>query len=175
MKYISQKDALSDENIIEVNTKEYGTIEVVPVGILEGLPTIDPQEIQGRQYKAGDLMKEVLNGIKTGKDEHSVLMDAVKAISILTDNKIFLKQCAEYAYISYGLGDLKPTPLEEEILKIQERLDRLEISYENETRFEIREVIKRAIKAHENKIKELNEKIKQSNKKIDKDMPVCLK
>lgn len=175
MKYISQTDALSDENIIEVNTKEYGTIEVVPVGILQGLPTIDPQEIQRRQYKAGDLTKEVLNGIKTGEDKYSVLMRAVEVISILTDNKIFLEQCAEYAYISYGLGDSKPTPLKEEIIKLQNRLDRLEISYENETQFEAREIIKRAIKAHENKIKELNEKIKQSNRKIDKDEPVCLK
>lgn len=39
--YLSRAMVLSDNNIIEVHTKEYGTCEVVPVEYLESLPVIE--------------------------------------------------------------------------------------------------------------------------------------
>lgn len=36
--YIHKKDALEPENVLTVNTKDFGTIDVVPVEYLESLP-----------------------------------------------------------------------------------------------------------------------------------------
>ena len=43
--YLRRDEVLSDADIITVQTKEYGTIEVVPVEYLADLPTADVVEV----------------------------------------------------------------------------------------------------------------------------------
>lgn len=55
--YISRKDVLDNSNIITVQTKEYGSIEVIPVDTIADIELADVQSV----YCAENVQNEVLN------------------------------------------------------------------------------------------------------------------
>lgn len=73
----------------------------------------------------------------------------------MTSNTVFYNQLEGDIKAIYGQGLLDPLPLQIELQQVQERLTRLREAEGRELEADSRERIKRAVKAHENRIAEL--------------------
>ena len=105
--------------------------------------------------RSGQLQTDILKGVQAGEDIYSLFLKACKAISLMTANTVFYSQLEGDIRAIYGQGLLDPLPLQIELQQTQERLTRLREAEERELEADSRERIKRAVKAHENKIAEL--------------------
>ena len=101
------------------------------------------------------LQSEILKGVKTGEGIYSLFLKACKAISLTTDNSLFYNQIAADIPAIYGAGLLEAEPIEIELQATRERLARLREAEERETQANTRKRIQTAIRAHTERIEEL--------------------
>lgn len=113
------------------------------------------REYQQNIKTSSQLQTEILKGARAGEDIYSLFLKAVKAISIMTSNTVFYSQIEGDIKAIYGQGLLDPLPLQIELQEIQERLARLREAEQRELDGDSKDRIKRAIKAHEAKIADL--------------------
>ena len=113
------------------------------------------REYQQNIKTSSQLQTEILKGARAGEDIYSLFLKACKAISLMTSNTVFYSQLEGDIRAIYEQGLLDPLPLQIELQQTQERLTRLREAEERELEADSRERIKRAVKAHENKIAEL--------------------
>lgn len=113
------------------------------------------KEYQQNIKTSSQLQTEILKGAKAGESVYSLLLKACKAISLMTSNSVFYSQLEGDIRAIYGQGLLDPLPLQIELQQVQERLTRLREAEGRELEADSRERIKRAVKAHENRIAEL--------------------
>ena len=113
------------------------------------------REYQQNIKTSSQLQTEILKGARAGEDIYSLFLKAVKAISIMTSNTVFYSQFEGDIRAIYGQGLLNPVPLQIELQEIQERLARLREAEQRELDGDSKDRIKRAIKAHEAKIADL--------------------
>ena len=113
------------------------------------------REYQQNIKTSSQLQTEILKGARAGEDIYSLFLKAVKAISLMTSNTVFYSQLEGDIRAIYGQGLLDPLPLQIELQQVQERLTRLREAEGRELEADSRERIKRAVKAHENRIAEL--------------------
>lgn len=154
------KPPLKEENVIQGLTEG-----------LQGIPVLQRQadtnqadkeravavysEYQKNIKLSGQLQTEILKGARAGEDIYSLFLKAVKAISLMTSNTVFYNQLEGDIKAIYGQGLLDPLPLQIELQQVQERLTRLREAEGRELEADSRERIKRAVKAHENRMAEL--------------------
>lgn len=119
------------------------------------------REYQENIKLSGQLQTEILKGVKRGEDIYSLFLKAVKAISLMTSNTVFYSQLEGDIRAIYGQGLLDPLPLQIELQEIQKRLTRLREAEQRELDGDSKDRIKRAIKAHEAKIADLESLIKR--------------
>lgn len=110
---------------------------------------------------SSQLKTEILKGAKAGESVYSLLLKACKAISLMTSNSVFYSQIEGDIKAIYGQGLLDPLPLQIELQETQERLTRLREAEQRELDGDSKDRIKRAIKAHEAKIADLETLIKR--------------
>ena len=118
------------------------------------------REYQQNIKTSSQLQTEILKGARAGEDIYSLFLKAVKAISLMTSNKVFYSQLEGDIRAIYGQGLLDPLPLRIELQQVQERLQHLREAEERELEADSRERIKRAITAHEARVAELEALIK---------------
>ena len=119
------------------------------------------REYQQNIKTSSQLQTEILKGAKAGESVYSLLLKACKAISLMTSNSVFYSQLEGDIRAIYGQGLLDPLPLQIELQETQERLTRLREAEQRELDGDSKERIKRAIKAHEAKIADLESLIKR--------------
>lgn len=112
--------------------------------------------------RSGQLQTDILKGVQAGEDIYSLFLKAVQAISCMTSNNAFYTQTKADLINIYGIGLQQPAPLKLELKEAQQRLDRLR---EAEQREPNTDSIKRAIKAHQNRIAELEGQIAKAQEK----------
>lgn len=105
--------------------------------------------------RSGQLQTDILKGVQAGDDIYSLFLKAVQAISCMTSNKTFYSQVEADLISIYGIGLQQPAPLKLELMDTQKRLDRLREAEQRELDGDSKDRIKRAIKAHEAKIADL--------------------
>lgn len=105
--------------------------------------------------RSEQLQTDILKGVQAGTDIYSLFLKAVQAISCMTSNGLFYSQLEGDIRAIYGVGLQEAPALQIELQQTQERLTRLREAEERELEADSRERIKRAVKAHENKIAEL--------------------
>lgn len=105
--------------------------------------------------RSGQLQTDILKGARAGEDICSLFLKAVQAISLMTSNTVFYSQLEEDIRAIYGAGLQEAPALQIELQKVQERYKKLLEALEREPDGDSRERIKRAVKAHENRIAEL--------------------
>lgn len=105
--------------------------------------------------KSGQLQTDILKGIKAGTDIYTLFLQAIDAISRMTSNTCFRSQIEEDLKSIYGAGLLEKPPLKLELEQTQTRLQRLTEAREREQSLDSKQRIGAAIKAHENRIAEL--------------------
>lgn len=104
---------------------------------------------------SSQLQTDILKGLKAGESVYSLLLKACKTISLMTSNSVFYSQIEGDIRAIYGQGLLDPLPLQIELQETQERLTRLREAEQRELDGDSKDRIKRAIKAHEAKIADL--------------------
>lgn len=107
------------------------------------------------------LQTEILKGLKAGEDVYSLFLKAAKAISLMTSNSLFYSQIEADIEAIYGRGLQHKPPLQIELQQTQERLTRLREAEQRELDGDSKERIKRAAKAHEAKIADLESLIQR--------------
>lgn len=104
---------------------------------------------------SGQLQTDILKGVQAGTDIYSLFLKAAKAISLMTSNSLFYSQIEADIEAIYGRGLQHKPPLQKALQEAQERLTRLREAEQRELDGDSKDRIKRAIKAHEAKIADL--------------------
>lgn len=113
------------------------------------------REYQQNIKTSSQLQTEILKGARAGEDIYSLFLKAVKAVSLMTSNTVFYSQLEGDIRAIYGAGLQEAPALQIELQQVQERYKKLLEALEREPDGDSRERIKRAVKAHENRIAEL--------------------
>ena len=77
----------------------------------------------------------------------------------MTSDTLFYTQIEADTLAIYGEGLQQKEPLEKQLAETRKRLENLKAALERELEYDSKERIKRAIRAHENRIAELEEQI----------------
>lgn len=111
------------------------------------------------------LQSEILKGIRQGESPIRLLLKAVKTISLMTGTELLYTQAEADIRAIYGAAFCEPEPLEDELIEVMQRLDRLREAYERE-RGDSKQRIYNAIKKHEQRADELHTLIAKSKNKM---------
>ena len=120
---------------------------------------------QNNIKQAGQLQTELTKGARAGEPAYTLLLKAIKAISLMTGNKTFYSQIYKDIKAIYGEGLKEQIPLEWELDEVKERLANMREAIERETtEADSKERIKKAIEAHEKRERELLELLEKETK-----------
>lgn len=116
------------------------------------------KDYQKNIREAGTLQTELTKGVRAGEPAYTLLLKAIKAISLMTGNKLFYSQIYKDLKAIYGEGLKEQIPLEWELDEVRERLANMREAIERETTEpDSKDRIKKAIEAHEKRELELLE------------------
>ena len=113
------------------------------------------REYQRNTMTSSQLQTEILKGARAGEDIYSLFLKAVKAISLMTSNSLFYTQLEGDIRAIYGRGLQEAPAIDIELEQVVQRYIKLLEALEREQDGDSKDRIKRAIAAHENRIKEL--------------------
>lgn len=123
------------------------------------------REYQENIKRSGQLQTEILKGVKGGESVYNLFLKAVKAISLMTSNRLFYSQIEADIEAIYGRGLQHKPPLQKALQEAQERLQRLLEAEQREQPPDSRERIRAAIKAHRAAIERLEDMIAKADTK----------
>lgn len=119
-------------------------------------------EYQKNIKESYSLRTEIIKGTMVGEPLVSLLLKAVKCISLMTGDRAFYSKLEDDLVSIYGAGLLQPEPLEIELKGVQERLQNLKKALERNTEPAYsKQRIERAIQANrarESQLKDMIEK-----------------
>jgi hypothetical protein len=113
------------------------------------------REYQQNIKTSSQLQTELLKGARAGEDIYSLFLKAVKAISLMTSDNLFYNQLEGDIRAIYGIGLQEAPAIDIELQQVTERYIKLLEALEREPDGDSKDRIKQAIKAHENRIREL--------------------
>ena len=140
---------------------------------LEAKRERDAQERSRKVYRiyqentrtSEQLQSAILKGVAAGADIYGLFLQAVKTVSLMTHNELFYSQIEADLKAIYGRGlQLKP-PLQQELQETRERLQRLIDAEGREHGTEDGDRINRAVRAHRDKIAELEQMIQRAEER----------
>lgn len=114
------------------------------------------REYQENIKTSSQLQTDILKGARRGEDIYSLFLKAVKIISLMTSNTPFYNQLEGDIRAIYGIGLQEAPAIDIELQQVTERYIKLLEALEREPDGDSKDRIKQAIKAHENKIRELD-------------------
>ena len=113
------------------------------------------REYQQNIKTSSQLQTEILKGARAGESVYSLLLKACKAISLMTSNSVFYTQIEGDIRAIYGAGLQEAPALEIELEQVVGRYVKLLEALEREPEGDSKQRIRQAVKAHENRIREL--------------------
>lgn len=120
------------------------------------------QTYRENMRKSGQLQTEILKGIQAGEDIYSLFLKATEAIGCMTDCGIFGTITADNIKSIYGEGLLQKQPLQLQLEETETRLIKLEEAGQREIAVTDKQRIQAAIKAHKERIAELENLIEKA-------------
>jgi len=152
LKNDAQKRPTSDEKD-KGNIKPLVSKENVVEGLLERLAAAYKKQ-QENVKKSERLRAEVNKSIQAGEPVYKVLLKAIECISLMTGDKLFYDMNKSNLQTIYGiLGE--PAAIEIEKQEVEQRLKKLMAAYEQEQPEDVKQRIKNAIRAHQEKLEKL--------------------
>ena len=121
------------------------------------------QRYQQAANQSAALRTEILRGVKAGESIYSLFLKAVKAVSLMSNNRLFYDQIAGELPTIYGKGLLEPEPLELELTAVKERLERLQQAETRAQNAQELAQIQAAIRAHRGQIESLETLISEAH------------
>ena len=113
-----------------------------------------------KQYQAASILtsklqSEILIGVRQGENIYTLFLKAVKALSLDTGNRLLYDQIEQDILAIYGVGLQDQEPLEIELSRARERLEKLQQAERSEIQADAKERIQAAIRAHKKHIEQL--------------------
>lgn len=105
--------------------------------------------------KSAELQTAIIKGLNEGQNLTTLFLQAVQAISVMTDCTDFSRIVEETVKAVYGLGLNEKAALAVELADVEKRLERLNAAY-GRAEGDEKERINRAITAHQNRISYIN-------------------
>lgn len=106
-----------------------------------------------------ELQSDIIRGAKAGEDPFSLLLKAVKAISLMTGSDVLYRDVELSMRAVYGASLGEPGPIRIELANTQERLEKIRAAAAVTGEGDTLERMKQAIKAHEQAIARLKEQL----------------
>lgn len=107
------------------------------------------KQYQQNKVRSGQLITDIIKGVKAGESMYKLLLKAVECISLMTGDSLFLTATREDIKSIYGAGLLEVEPLQAELEEVQRRLAKLEQAVMREGEPEdSKQRIQNAIKSH---------------------------
>lgn len=116
---------------------------------------------------AGQLQREIQDGVQLGEGIYSLFLKAVQAISLMTGDKLYYESMRETVKAVYGEGLQEREPLELELAEIEERLEKLRRARERTDSHEEKNIA-RAIQKHEERAKRIQEQIERGGEATER-------
>lgn len=110
---------------------------------------------QDNTKTSSQLQKEILKGVKAGADIYGLFLKACKSISLMTSNDLFYNQVEADINAIYGEGFHHQIPLQNRINDTKKRLELLLKAQKCDLKYDSKERINKAIKAHEEQLSQL--------------------
>lgn len=110
------------------------------------------------QYKP-----EILKGLQTGEDIHTLFLQACSCISAMTGETVFKDKAEEYIKKVYGVAFLQEKPLQMELHEVQERIQKICAAIQREEDSKVINSLQNVLWEHikrETQLKELLNSIK---------------
>ena len=147
-----------------------GLDEETPTDTLEGLNMASAELTEGLKVVAlGDIRKcrklqaSIVQGIKAGVPEYTLLLQAVETIALLTGEKEYYNQIRESILTIHGEGLKNQLPLEWLLQDIQEDLKKLRATLKRKNlKLDTRRELEEAVAAHELREKEVQAKLDEA-------------
>ena len=117
------------------------------------------KEIEQNRRRSEALQAEILKGTRSGGNIYRLFLTAAEAIAEMTRNRYFFDQVQGDILQIYGRGLGEPEPLQIELDRTRGQLHHLQEAQERETDPDSRERIAAAIRAHQAKIRDLEDRI----------------
>jgi len=112
------------------------------------------KEHQENIKQAEQLRTEINKGVQAGEPVFKLLLKAIECISLMTGDKLFYDMNKSNLQTIYGiLGE--PAAIEIERQEVEQRLKRLMAAYEQDQPADAKQRIKNAIRAHQDKLEQL--------------------
>lgn len=162
----------------EIPTDTLKGLKMASTGLTEGIAKEDHVEeaVEGLKVVAlGDIRKSrelqasIVQGIKAGVPEYTLLLQAVEAIALLTGEKEYYSQIRESILTIHGEGLEKQLPLEWLLQDIQEDLKKIRATLKRKNlKPDTRRELEEAVIAHELREKEVQAKLDEARQlKLD--------
>ena len=114
------------------------------------------KEHQENIKRVEQLRTDINKGVQAGEPVYKLLLKAIECISLMTGDKTFYDMNKENLQTIYGiLGESAAIEIERQ--EVEQRLTNLKAAYEKEKDPGAKQRIKNAIKAHQEKLKKLEE------------------
>ena len=124
-----------------------------------------PEEIyavyQRNTRLSEQLQEDVMRGAREGENVFSLLLKCAKAISLLTDSDVFYRQVEQSVTAVYGEALGESAPLEMELERTRERMQRIRAASETCENEELRQAMLNAVRAHEQRIALLEKRLQE--------------
>ena len=117
------------------------------------------QAYQQNIRKAETLQEEVMRGAREGENVCLLLIKTARAVSLMTGSDVFANQVETSVKAVYGEGLGEKAPLSLELQETRDRLERIRAAEAACEEEEIRQAMRNAIRAHENRVRALEERI----------------
>jgi len=120
-------------------------------------------EYESNRRKAAQLQAEILKGANAGEDIYNLFLQASEVISLMTDNKPFIKQIKADITAIYGLALEEQTPLKTALEIVQGRIDKLTLALQQKSICEAdKKRITTALQKSNQEKEHINNKIRKS-------------
>ena len=108
--------------------------------------------------QAGTQPSEIEKAITAGESYYRLLLRCLDCIGAMTGDSSFYLRTKEKLQAIHGAGLGKPEPLQDEITRIREQLERLRQTQQRETDPQIKSHMDEAVQAHSRRLKALEER-----------------
>ena len=106
-----------------------------------------------------ELQGQIVHGIKAGESVQSLLLKCAKALSLTTNNSIFYHEIEKELFSVYGEALGQPESLTLELQAAKERLQKIRAAREAAETEVVRDDMLQAIRAHEQRIAQLEQRL----------------
>lgn len=120
------------------------------------------QKYQENIRRSEELQMEVLKEVRECQDPYRLLLKTARIVSLMTESDTFVNQIERMVYQVYGEALGEKIPVEMEMERVRDRLERIREAMKTADNLDIREGMELAVHSHEQKLERLKKKLESA-------------